>query len=115
MLLALAVPGAGHVFLGRRARGLAFFAIVGFLFVAGLSIDGGLYTPAASRGAILRLLASFASMGSGVFYLGARLLGAAGQVVSATFEYGSTFTLTAGLMNLLLVLDCYDIANGRKD
>ena len=115
MLLALAVPGAGHFFLGRRARAAAFFGIVLFLFSAGLAIDGGLYTPAASRGAVLRLLASYASMGSGLLYLIARAAGPLGNVASATFEYGSTFTLTAGLMNLLLVLDCYDIANGRKD
>jgi hypothetical protein len=64
---------------------------------------------------VLRLLASYASMGSGLLYLIARAAGPLGNVASATFEYGSTFTLTAGLMNLLLVLDCYDIANGRKD
>jgi hypothetical protein len=32
-----------------------------------------------------------------------------------TYEYGSTFLLTAGLMNLLLILDAFDIASGRKD
>jgi hypothetical protein len=53
-------------------------------------------------------------MGSGFLYFIASRIGAAGNVVSNTFEYGSTFMLTAGLMNLLLVLDCYDIANGRK-
>lgn len=114
MLLAFAVPGAGHLFLGRRMRGAAFFGIVVFMFVVGLSIDGGLYTLAASRGALLRLLASYGSMGSGAVYFIANALGPHGDVTSATFEYGTTFTLTAGLMNLLLVLDCYDIANGRK-
>ena len=33
---------------------------------------------------------------------------------TSTYEYATTFTLTAGLMNLLLVLDCFDIAEGRK-
>jgi hypothetical protein len=32
-----------------------------------------------------------------------------------TYEYGSTFLLTAGLMNILLILDAFDIARGRKD
>jgi len=114
MLLAWAVPGAGHVYLGRRARAAAFFAIIVFLFVLGLAIDGGLYTIATSRGSWLKILASVGSMGSGLLYVLARRAGTAGDVVSATFEYGATFTLTAGLMNLLLVLDCFDVARGRK-
>ena len=44
----------------------------------------------------------------------ARSLGPHGDVTSITYEYGTTFTLTAGLMNLLLVLDVFDIAQGRK-
>jgi len=114
MLLAWAIPGSGHLYLGRRGRALAFFAIVVILFAVGMFIDGGLYTIATSRGSLLRMLASYASMGSGFLYLLGNRIGAAGDVVSDTFEYGSTFMLTAGLMNLLLVLDCYDIANDRK-
>ena len=114
MILAWAIPGAGHLYLGRRGRAIAFFAIVVFMFVIGLSIDGGLYTVATSQGSLLKLLASFGAMGAGFLYFLARQMGAPGNIVSATFEYGSTFMLTAGLMNLLLVLDCYDIANDRK-
>ena len=114
MLLAWAIPGSGHLYLGRRGRGIVFFVIVVTMFVVGLSIDGGLYTLAGSRGSWLRVMASYASMGSGFLYFIASRIGAAGNVVSNTFEYGSTFMLTAGLMNLLLVLDCYDIANDRK-
>ena len=114
MLLAWAIPGSGHLYLGRRGRGIVFFAIVVTMLVVGLFIDGGLYTLAGSRGSWLRVMASYASMGSGFLYFLASRIGAAGDVVSNTFEYGSTFMLTAGLMNLLLVLDCYDIANGRK-
>jgi len=114
MILAWAIPGGGHLYLGRRGRAIVFFLIVVFMFVIGLSIDGSLYTIADSRGSLIRLMASYASMGSGFLYFLARRIGAPGNVVSATFEYGSAFTLTAGLMNLLLVLDCYDIANGRK-
>jgi hypothetical protein len=114
MLLAFAVPGAGHLLLGRRARGLAFFAIVTVVFTVGLLVDGDLYTLAESRRALVPMLASLASMGSGLLYVIARATQPHGSVTSATFEYGRTFTLTAGLMNLLLVLDCYDIAVGRK-
>jgi hypothetical protein len=114
MLLAFAVPGAGHFFLGRRARAAAFFAIVVFLFVAGVSIDGGLYVLGDTQGQALRQLASVASMGSGALDWIGKAAGGEGDIRAATYEYGRTFTLTAGLMNLLLVLDCFDIARGRK-
>jgi hypothetical protein len=114
MILAYVVPGAGHVFLGRRARGLVFFAIVSVLFVLGLWLDGVLYTIANAQRQLLGLLAALGSMGSGVLYVFGRMFGPPGDFKSFTFEYGRMFTLTAGLMNLLLVLDCYDIAAGRK-
>ena len=115
MILAFFVPGAGHFYLGYRARAAIFFVIVLVLFVIGLSIDGSLYTLQDSGGALLKILASFGSMGSGALYFIARALGPHGDVTSLTYEYGTTFTLTAGLMNLLLVLDCFDIGEGRKE
>ncbi len=114
MLFALVLPGAGHFFLRRRARAVAFLGIVVFMFVVGLSVDGGLYELGESHGSVLRMLAALGSMGSGAVYFIGRAFGPHGVVSSTTFEYGSTFTLTAGLMNLLLVLDCYDIGKGRK-
>jgi len=31
-----------------------------------------------------------------------------------TYEYGNAYIIVAGLMNLLVVIDVYDIALGRK-
>ncbi len=113
MLMAFAVPGLGHYYLGRRTKAYVFFGIILFMLVAGLALEGKLYVPQAGRP--LSLLASFASMGAGLLYLIPRMLGFhAGDPTSITFEYGTAFTLTAGLMNLLLILDCYDISVGRK-
>ena len=114
MVLAYLVPGAGHFYLGHRKRAIAFFAIVLFMFLIGLSIDGNLYTIRESGRALLRILATLGSMGAGIVYFIARAMGPHGDVTSMTYEYGTTFTLTAGLMNLLLVLDCFDISEGRK-
>lgn len=113
MVLALLVPGAGHFFLGRRGRAVAFFAIVMTLFVVGLAVDGRIYTM--QEGNVLSLLATLGSMGATIPYFIARRMGAAGDVTSITFEYGTAFTLTAGLMNLLLVVDAFDIAEERKE
>src|SRR5512141_981722 len=123
MLLAYLVPGAGHYYLGYRGRAVAFFVIIIVLLMIGISIDGSLYTLGNTGGSMLRLLAALGSMGGGIPYFLAVLsgtptlqallqllhltaLGLHGDVTSITFEYGTTFTLTAGLMNLLLVLDC---------
>jgi hypothetical protein len=114
MLLAYVVPGAGHFYLGRRRRAAAFFLIIATLFLLGLQLDAILYSIANSQRQLLGLLAAAGSMGSGALYLLGRMFGPAGDIKSITFEYGRMFTLTAGLMNLLLVLDCYDISVGRK-
>ena len=48
-------------------------------------------------------------------YFAARALGfEAGQVTSVTHEYGNTFTAVGGLLNILVILDAYDTAVGRK-
>lgn len=110
MALAFVIPGAGHFFLGRRGRALAFFAIVVLMFGVGLAVDGSMFTLSESRGELLLRLASLGSMGSGALYFLGMRFGPHGDITKPMFEYGRTFALTAGLMNLLLVLDCWDIA-----
>ena len=54
-------------------------------------------------------------MGMGLPYFLARwAFGYAGDIEGPGFEYGSAFILTAGLMNLLLILDALDISRGMK-
>lgn len=115
VLLAYLVPGAGHLYLGRRGRAITFFCIVVLMFLIGIVIDGDLYTLGHSNGSILRLLAALGSLGAGVIYWIANAMGVHGDVTSITFEHGTAFTITAGLMNLLLMLDVFDIAQGRKE
>jgi uncharacterized protein DUF6677 len=115
MVLAYLIPGAGHLYLGKRARAITFFIIVVVLFAIGLAIDGDLYTISHTGGSLLRLLAALGSMGSGIMYFVAAAMGPHGDVTSITYEHGTAFTITAGLMNLLLMLDAFDIAEGRKE
>ena len=52
---------------------------------------------------------------SGVFYLLARLVERAGPDVSrAAGDYGTRFIATAGVVNLVAVIDAYEIAAGRR-
>jgi predicted metalloendopeptidase len=56
-----------------------------------------------------------ANLGIGLPYFVAKGLGTGvGRAVAATFEYGNTFAIVSGLLNMLAVLDAYDIAEGRK-
>ena len=112
--LAWLFPGLGHLYLGRRSRALAYAGIVLVTFLLGLSFQGRLYT--VEQGQPLTFLATFAVHGAGILPIAARALldSPGGSILSVTFEYGCAFLLTAGLMNLLLMLDAWDIATGRK-
>jgi hypothetical protein len=37
------------------------------------------------------------------------------EVANVMFGYGNTFLVTAGLMNMLLIMDAFDIVVGRKE
>ena len=114
LVLAWLVPGSGHFLLGRRARGAAFFLLVLFSAAIGASLHGHLFRQEA--GQPLATLGMLASMGSGVVDFGLRYgLSYMGQPEAAGHEYGTAFLLTAGLMNLLLLLDVHDLATGRKE
>jgi TM2 domain-containing membrane protein YozV len=115
IILSYLVPGAGHFYLGRRARAIAFFVIVVLMFLIGISIDGELYTFARAGGSALRTLAALGTAGAGVLYFVALMMGVHGDITSITYEHGTAFAITAGLMNLLLMLDVFDIAEGRKE
>lgn len=115
ILLAYLVPGAGHLYLGRRGRAAVFFAIVVVMFLIGISIDGELYTFGRANGSLLRILAALGTAGAGLLYFLAFFAGVHGDVTSITYEHGTAFAITAGLMNLLLMLDAFDIAEERKE
>ncbi|MEM7480284.1 MAG: DUF6677 family protein [Acidobacteriota bacterium] len=117
LMLALAawvVPGLGHFLLGRRLRALVFFALVVAAIVIGCGLEGKLYHPIAGRP--LTWLGTVGSMGLGLAYWILELgLNYEAELAGAGFEYGTAFLLTGGLMNLLLVIDTWDIAQGQKE
>ncbi len=112
-LVAWLLPGAGHFYLRRRPRALAFMGLVLAALAIGVQLDGRL--PWVFSGSPLNVLATLGCLGSGLPYLCLRFIfGYEGSVDAAGYEYGSAFILTAGLMNLLLILDSWDIAYGHK-
>jgi len=112
-LLAWLFPGAGHFYLRRPGKAVIFMVAIGALFALGVAMDSRLDV-SLGLDDILASLFSVAQMAMGLPYLVARMLGFQGDVKSVTFEYGNTFTAVAGLLNILVCLDAYDTALGRK-
>ena len=112
-LASWAVPGAGHLWLGRRGKGLVFLVALPLMFTIGLAIRGRLFPFDLSDPLVA--LAAVADLGIGLTYVIAGVLGfGGGDVRAVTYEYGNAFLIVAGLLNLLVIIDAYDIALGRK-
>jgi hypothetical protein len=112
-LASWAIPGAGHLWLGRRQKGVVFLIALPLMFAIGLAIHGRLFPFDFSEPLVA--LAAIADLGIGLIYMVASALGfGAGDVRAVTYEYGNAFLIVAGLLNLLVVIDAYDVALGRK-
>ncbi|HET8647053.1 MAG TPA: DUF6677 family protein, partial [Vicinamibacteria bacterium] len=105
---------AGHLYLRRPVEGLVLLGSILSLFALGVAQDARL-SPYLGFDDPLAMLRSLAQMAMGLPYFLARMMGfEAGQVVSVTHEYGNTFTEVGGLLNILVILDAFDTAMGRK-
>ena len=113
--LAWAVPGAGHLMLRRRQKGLTFLIALTMMFTTGLWLEGRIFPLGFDLSQPLVGLAAIADLGIGLPYVVAKFMGqGGGRVVAITYEYGNAFVIVAGLLNLLVVLDAWDVAEGRK-
>ena len=108
----MAVPGADTC--ARRAqKGAVFLVALPLMFATGLWLEGRLFPFELSQPLVA--LAAFADIGMGVPYFAAKAAGlGAGRVIAQSFEYGNAFLIVAGLLNMLVVLDAFDVAEGRK-
>jgi hypothetical protein len=108
------IPGLGHLFQWRIGRALAGFAAVGTMALVGLWMRGNVF-PARSDDAF-SVLGFIADAGSGIFYLLAHTIEKAGPDVSrAAGDYGTRLIATAGVLNMLFVLDALEISRGHKN
>jgi hypothetical protein len=113
VVAAWAIPGAGHLWLGRRQKGIIFLIALPLMFLLGLQLEGRIFPLELSEPLVA--LAAVADFGLGVPWLVARFAGAGqGTVTAVTYEYGNSFLIVAGLLNFLVMLDAFDIAMGRK-
>jgi len=113
MVLGWAVPGLGHAIQKKFVRAAIFFVSIFAMIGLGLFMGGRVYPFQTDNP--LTILAFFADLGNGLFYGLSRLLGwGPGELERATFEFGTAYIAGAGLLNLLIALDAYDIGAGKK-
>ena len=112
------IPGGGHFLLKRTGRGALLLASVTGMFLCGLMMQGAMFHP--QQGDMLTTLINtggwIGDLCSGVLYLlsvcfGYNQVDMAGHV----HDYGTKFLVTAGLLNILAMVDAFEIAAGRKD
>jgi len=113
LVAAWLIPGCGHFLLGRKWRALILFASILSMFVLGVAMQGEFFT--LHSASYLRRLGFFGEMCVGVAMPAAFFFGyAGGDPYFVTSDYGTAFLVAAGMLNVLTMLDAYDIAMGRK-
>ena len=113
------IPGAGHFMLKRTGRGALLFGSVLLTFLFGLGMSGMMFTPEKGADYLTSLInyGGFAcNLAAGGMYLLATMFGyAQPDMPGDVHDYGTKFLVTAGLLNILAMVDAYEIAAGRKD
>jgi hypothetical protein len=108
------IPGCGHFLLGRKGRALILFGSILCMFLLGLAMQGEFFSM--HSGSMLQSLGFFGEMCVGVAMPAAMFFGySGGNGFFASSDYGTAFLVAAGMLNVLTILDAYDIALGRKD
>jgi hypothetical protein len=107
------VPGLGHAVLQKWDRAVVFLGSISVMFALGLRLQARLFNPDFSD--LFSALKFIADAGTGLLYWVAWLQGlGTGEPSAYTYDFGNVFIYVAGLLNMLVVIDVYDIALGRK-
>ena len=118
VVLGWLVPGGGHFMLKRNGRGGLIFVSVVSMFLLGLMMRGAMFQP--QSGDILTMIiycgGFLGDIASGLLYMLATWFGynqpdMAGHV----HDYGTKFLVAAGLLNILGMVDAFEIATRKKD
>ncbi len=113
------IPGLGHFLLGKRGRAALIFASVALMFLFGLFMRGMMFTPERGQDYLTTLInygGFLCDLASGALYICASVFGySQPDLPGDVHDYGAKFLVTAGLLNILAMVDVYDIAIKKKD
>jgi hypothetical protein len=111
--LAWLFPGAGHFLQGQSGKALVFGAMLLPMYLCGVAFGGTLFGFQGVEPLMLLAASAQWMMGATRVVVGWAGYGL-GDVVAASYEYGNTFLIVSGLLNVLVMLDAADVARGRK-
>lgn len=102
----------------RQARGGLITASVAAMFLLGLMMRGALFSP--QTGDLLTTVIYWGgflgNLMSGILYFLTVWMGyAQPDVAGHVHDYGTKFLVGAGLLNVLGMVDAFEIATGKKD
>ena len=107
------VPGLGHLMLGRRIRSAVLFACIVAMFALGVLMKGQIF--ATGGPSYLETLGYYGELCVGLALPVVRFFGYnGGDPFFGSSDYGTAYLVAAGMLNVLAVLDAYDIGVGRK-
>ena len=112
------IPGGGHFLLKRNGRGALLLAAITSMFLCGLMMQGAMFQP--QNGDLLTTLINtggfIGDCCTGILYLLSVCFGYSQvDIAGHVHDYGTKFLVTAGLLNVLAMVDAYEIAAGRKE
>jgi hypothetical protein len=118
VILAWLIPGGGHFLLKRPGRGALLGACVICMFLLGLMMRGALFSPQSGDllTTVIYVGGFISNIMSGALYLLTNWLGYNQvDVAGHVHDYGTKFLVAAGLLNILAMVDAFEIATGRKE
>jgi len=113
------VPGGGHFLLKRSGRGSILGGAVLLAFLAGLLMRGPifawLWSPRDMLASLIHCGGFIAQLLAGLPFFFTVWLGyEQPDVPGLAHDYGTKFLVIAGLLNVLAIVDAYEIARGDK-
>jgi hypothetical protein len=113
------IPGGGHFLLKKSGRGALILGSVVLMFLFGLGMRGMMFTPEAGADYLTSLInygGFVCDHASGALYGLATMFGySQPDMAGAVHDYGTKFLVSAGLLNILAMVDVWEIATGKKD
>ncbi len=114
MFVAWLFPGLGHYVLGQKRRAFVLGGIILFMFAYGIFLHGQVYLPTDSN--TLFRWGSLVELGLGPLYVALALSPLSGGIVKCfTFEFGTSFLITAAVLNYFAMIDVVDVIRGRHE
>lgn len=108
------VPGLGHYLLKRKGRALVLASAILLMFLFGLAMQGVFFST--DSASYLERLGYFGELCVGLAMPVARFFGySGGNPFFPSSDFGTAFLVSAGMLNVLTILDVYDIALRRKN